>query len=42
MNAVLRMSRVMRRSDADFLGLYAWQVFVRTPSGDRRLTGPGR
>jgi membrane-bound lytic murein transglycosylase B len=41
-NAVLRLSRVMRRSDADFLGLYAWQVFVRTPSGDRRLTGPGR
>lgn len=40
-NAVLRLSRVMRRSDADFLGLYAWQVFVRTPSGDRRLTGPG-
>jgi hypothetical protein len=23
-----------------YYGFYAWQVFVRTPSGDRRITGP--
>jgi hypothetical protein len=26
---------------ARFFGLYNWQVFVKTPSGDRRVTGPG-
>jgi membrane-bound lytic murein transglycosylase B len=41
-NAVLRLARVMRRRPAAYYGLYSWQVFVRTPAGDRRLTGPGR
>jgi hypothetical protein len=24
-----------------FFALYCWQVFVKTPTGDRRVTGPG-
>jgi hypothetical protein len=24
-----------------FYALYSWQVFVKTPRGDRRVTGPG-
>jgi len=24
-----------------FYALYNWQVFVKTPRGDRRVTGPG-
>jgi membrane-bound lytic murein transglycosylase B len=38
--AVLRYARHMK--DQGYLLLYNWQVFVRTPSGERRLTGPGR
>ncbi|MGH2961971.1 MAG: transglycosylase SLT domain-containing protein [Solirubrobacterales bacterium] len=38
--AVLRYARQMK--DQGYLLLYNWQVFVRTPSGERRLTGPGR
>jgi soluble lytic murein transglycosylase-like protein len=41
-SAVLRLARRMRRDDRLFLTLYAWQVYARTPSGTRRLTGPGR
>jgi len=40
-DAVLRYAR---RIDADrtmFYALYSWQVFVKTPGGDRRVTGPG-
>jgi soluble lytic murein transglycosylase-like protein len=40
-DAVLRYARRMRRSPWAYLAFYSWQVFVRTPSGDRRLTGPG-
>jgi soluble lytic murein transglycosylase-like protein len=40
-HAVLRFSRRIARSPRAFYALYAWQVFVRTPSGDVRLTGPG-
>jgi membrane-bound lytic murein transglycosylase B len=36
-DAVLRYARVMR---SRFYQLYCWQVFVKTPSGDRRVTGP--
>jgi transglycosylase-like protein with SLT domain len=32
----------MRADPRAFLTYYAWQVFVRTPTGVRRLTGPGR
>jgi soluble lytic murein transglycosylase-like protein len=39
-DAVLAYSRVMRRDVRAFYGFHAWQVFVRTPSGYRRLTNP--
>jgi soluble lytic murein transglycosylase-like protein len=40
-DAVLRYARRMARSRRAFLTYYAWQVFVREPSGrTRRLTGP--
>ena len=31
-----------RQDERAFLTYYAWQVFARTPTGVRRLTGPGR
>ena len=40
-DAVLRYARTMRADRAMFYALYSWQVFVKTPSGDRRVTGPG-
>jgi hypothetical protein len=39
--AVLRYAERMRRDRRAFYAYYSWQVFVRTPSGLRRLTGPG-
>src|SRR4051812_49246567 len=39
-DAVLRYARRMAVDPRAYLGFYTWQVFVRTPSGDRRLTGP--
>jgi membrane-bound lytic murein transglycosylase B len=39
-DAVLRYARRMAADRRAFYGYYAWQVFVRTPSGERRLTGP--
>ena len=40
-DAVLRYARRMQSSRSAFLSFYAWQVFVREPSGrTRRLTGP--
>ena len=39
-DAVLRYARRIRRDERDLLALYSWQVYVRTESGDRRLTGP--
>jgi hypothetical protein len=30
----------MRRDERVFLQYHAWQLFVKTPSGPRRLTGP--
>jgi Transglycosylase SLT domain len=38
--SVLRYARVIRRDPDAYYALYSWQVFVRTPSGARRLTGP--
>ena len=38
--AVLAYARVMRRNMRTFYGFHAWQVFVRTPNGYRRLTTP--
>jgi soluble lytic murein transglycosylase-like protein len=40
--AVEAYAGVIRRDPRGFRELYAWQVFVRTPNGLRRLTGPGR
>ena len=39
--AVRRYARRMRSDPRSFYGYYAWQVWVRTPRGDRRLSGPG-
>ena len=40
-DAVLRYARVLRADRDAFFELYSWQVFVKTPHGDRRVTGPG-
>jgi membrane-bound lytic murein transglycosylase B len=40
--AIRRFAGRMRADPQTFLTYYAWQVFVRRPSGVRRLTGPGR
>jgi membrane-bound lytic murein transglycosylase B len=39
-DAVLRYAHQMAVDKRAFYGYYAWQVFVRTPSGERRITGP--
>lgn len=39
-DAVLAYTRVMRHDVRAFYGFHAWQVFVRTPSGYRRITNP--
>ena len=38
--AVLAYATVMRHTRAAYYGFHAWQVFVRTPAGYRRLTDP--
>jgi soluble lytic murein transglycosylase-like protein len=40
--AIRRFARRMRSDERAFLSYYAWQVYVLTPNGSRRLTGPGR
>ena len=40
--AVEAYASIIRRDRRGFRELYAWQVFVRTPHGLRRLTGPRR
>ena len=40
--AVRRYAARMRADERVFRTYYAWQVFIRTPSGARRITGPGR
>ena len=40
-DGVMLYARRMGAEPRAFLGYYAWQVFVRTPAGLRRLTGPG-
>ena len=40
-DAVLRYARRISVDRTTFYALYCWQVFVKTPSGDRRVTGPG-
>jgi Transglycosylase SLT domain len=39
--AIRRFARRMRSDERTFLAYYAWQVFVLTPDGVQRLTGPG-
>jgi membrane-bound lytic murein transglycosylase B len=39
-DSVLRYARRMAADRTSFFALYLWQVFVKTPSGDRRVTGP--
>jgi hypothetical protein len=39
-DAVLAYARVMRRDLRALYGFHAWQVFVRTPRGYRRITSP--
>jgi hypothetical protein len=39
--AVRRFAGRMRADSRTFLAYYAWQVFIRTPTGVRRVTGPG-
>ena len=41
-DSVRRLARRIARDRHAFFRYYAWQVFVRTPQGDRQLTGPGR
>jgi hypothetical protein len=38
--AVLRYAAQMKRDVRSFYAYYSWQVFVRTPTGLKRLTGP--
>jgi membrane-bound lytic murein transglycosylase B len=40
--AVRRFAARMHADARMFFTYYAWQVFVRTPAGVRRVTGPGR
>jgi hypothetical protein len=40
--AIRRFAKRMRIDERAFLSYYAWQVYVLTPDGSRRLTGPGR
>ena len=40
-DAVLRYARTLRRDRTMFYELYNWQVFLKTPGGERRVTGPG-
>jgi membrane-bound lytic murein transglycosylase B len=40
--AVLRYAQRMRRDPVAFYAYWSWQSFMRTRSGDVRLTGPGR
>jgi membrane-bound lytic murein transglycosylase B len=39
-DAVLRYARRIAADRTTFYALYCWQVFVKTPNGDRRVTGP--
>ena len=39
--AIRRFASRMSRDERAFMAYYAWQVYVLTPRGVRRLTGPG-
>jgi Transglycosylase SLT domain len=40
-DAVLAYANRIRRDTRNYFAYYSWQVFVRTPDGTRRITGPG-
>ncbi len=40
--AIRRFAQRMRTDPRAFRSLYAWQVYLRTKSGSKRFTGPGR
>ena len=40
--AIRRFAARMRTDERTFLTYYSWQAYMRTASGTRRLTGPGR
>jgi soluble lytic murein transglycosylase-like protein len=40
--AIRRFAKRMRTDERAFLSYYAWQVYILTPNGSRRVTGPGR
>ena len=40
-DAIMRYARQMQRKPERFYAYWSWQVFVRTPQGDKRLSGPG-
>ena len=39
-DAVVAFAAQMRRDETVFFQYHAWQVFVKTPAGPRRITGP--
>jgi membrane-bound lytic murein transglycosylase B len=39
-DAAARFAAQMQRDPAIFFQYYAWQVFIKTPTGPRRITGP--
>ncbi len=39
-DAILRYANRIRRDPHAFYDYYSWQVYFRTPTGDRRVTGP--
>jgi hypothetical protein len=41
-DAVLTYADRIRSDPRNFFAYYAWQVFVRTPGGVQRISGPGR
>ena len=40
-DAIVRYARQIQRRPERFYGYWSWQVFVRTPQGYKRLSGPG-
>jgi len=39
-DAVVRFAAQMRRDEWIYFSYHAWQVFIKTPAGPRRITGP--
>ena len=39
-DAVVSYAAQLRRDEDVFFAYYAWQVFIKTPSGPRRITDP--